>query len=1014
MKKNQISSLMRRNIATLGWGCMFVLLAAAGILGFQVAQGVTFQWSSVPWEGMLFAVLALTCLGTVCREKWFFRKEREVFLSLRLKREKGAIFLEVFSRLLMAGAFFLLLYLLNGRHMDSYQIVFFLPISILAAVIASQLTISSAAHRVFIWLARIMLVAYSYCNLIIHSYTRLTATALSAVLPVTSQVMSWVWILGVVLVIYQLRVNVRRGIVTCLIAGLLICTDQPGVAPLMLEFAGMIMLSDLLGKPATTAKVLLGAMLAYAVAVPLGLVFGWTENISMSFYYGEPRWAWGMNHTNLTALVIMTILLLIWYVFLQKHPLWTLAIFESAAAGILYSTNCRTVTVVLALFPLLVLFLTWVLKKNRTGWFALLVFLPVLFAAMSVIFLFQVPNITGGELDGNFMARFSIPYQAVREYGLHLFQTNVPFSYTIDNAFLHVLVFWGILPAAVIPILLTAAGWRFYKRRQYSELVLLALLMVYSLMENAVLRMPFGFALMLAAPHEAGTWSPSLLRSDEEMLEKEREEAQRSVSSLKHRQMGPMSYRQGLAMACAGYLLLASVMYWVVRKDWSETVVSNDPVNQDLLLPETDAGHELKQTFRIQADRLDRLVLRFDEEQQYQEDEREFTLMLMEDDRVLAEKRVPLATLPSDGRLIWTLEGMEEAVNGKQLLLLVRGEGGIRFWSGTTRSAGKYDIETATEEILTIGEEPAPGELVLEWTGVQYMPYSRWFWPLAAGLGLVLLGISLFAHYHRVTGNLTAINRAADLIRQYYYLLKTLVVRDFKVRYKASVLGVIWSFLNPLMMTVVYLFVFSTLFRSSILHFPVYLLSGIVLFNYFSEATNLGMQSIVGNAGLITKVYMPKYIFPISKALSSAINLVISLIPLLLMMMVTGVPLQRSLLLMPLLIIYLVIFCVGVSLILSTCMVYFRDIQFLWGILLTILNFFSPIFYPESIIPAQFIQLYHLNPLYQYLFFMRTIVIGGISPNPVTYLYCTLASFGTLAVGLYIFRRNQSSFVLHL
>ena len=110
--------------------------------------------------------------------------------------------------------------------------------------------------------------------------------------------------------------------------------------------------------------------------------------------------------------------------------------------------------------------------------------------------------------------------------------------------------------------------------------------------------------------------------------------------------------------------------------------------------------------------------------------------------------------------------------------------------------------------------------------------------PLVLAVGrrarIGLLGISLFAHYHRVTGNLTAINRAADLIRQYYYLLKTLVVRDFKVRYKASVLGVIWSFLNPLMMTVVYLFVFSTLFRSSILHFPVYLLSGIVLFNYFS------------------------------------------------------------------------------------------------------------------------------------------------------------------------------------
>ena len=145
------------------------------------------------------------------------------------------------------------------------------------------------------------------------------------------------------------------------------------------------------------------------------------------------------------------------------------------------------------------------------------------------------------------------------------------------------------------------------------------------------------------------------------------------------------------------------------------------------------------------------------------------------------------------------------------------------------------------------------------------------------------------------------------------------MVRDFKIKYKASVLGVLWSFLNPLLMTFVYMFVFSTLFRSSsIENFVVYLMSGIILFNYFSEATNLGMQSIVGNAGLITKVYMPKYILPISKVLSSAINLVISLIPLMIMMALTGVRFSKSLLLIPLVLVFLILFCVGVSLILAS------------------------------------------------------------------------------------------------
>ena len=140
----------------------------------------------------------------------------------------------------------------------------------------------------------------------------------------------------------------------------------------------------------------------------------------------------------------------------------------------------------------------------------------------------------------------------------------------------------------------------------------------------------------------------------------------------------------------------------------------------------------------------------------------------------------------------------------------------------------------------------------------------------------------------------------------------------------------------------------------------------------------------------------------------------ISLIPLLIMMALTGVHFHKSLLLIPLVMLFLIVFTIGVGLILAAIMVYFRDIQFIWGIFITILNFLSPIFYPESIIPARFITLYHMNPMYQYLFFMRTITLGGISPTPITYLYCILASMITLLLGLFIFRKSQSNFVLHL
>ena len=227
-------------------------------------------------------------------------------------------------------------------------------------------------------------------------------------------------------------------------------------------------------------------------------------------------------------------------------------------------------------------------------------------------------------------------------------------------------------------------------------------------------------------------------------------------------------------------------------------------------------------------------------------------------------------------------------------------------------------------------------------------------------------------------------------------------------------LGVLWSFLNPLLSMFVYLIVFSLIFRSNIEHFPAYLLTGIVLFNYFSESTSQGLGSIVVNRTLITKVYMPKMIYPLAKVLSAAVNLVISFIPMFIVMALTGVPFHKSLLLLPVAVGFLVTFCLGMTLILSTLNVFFRDTQFLWGIAVTILNFLTPIFYPESIIPAAFRTVYHMNPLYQIIYFMRCITVGGVSPAPLTYLYCFLASVIPLGIGVIVFRKNQDRFVLYL
>ena len=460
------------------------------------------------------------------------------------------------------------------------------------------------------------------------------------------------------------------------------------------------------------------------------------------------------------------------------------------------------------------------------------------------------------------------------------------------------------------------------------------------------------------------------------------------------------------------YGILASVLFWVVRDDWRKTLITTEPVNRDVLLPELTEEHEISQDFLTAADNLQTLTL-YTNKHPDASDESNLTVTFKSEGKELFSREIPYTHIPADGVLTVQMENDLLPPKGALATMMVQGEGKISLWSGSSRAAGKFQVGVETAGLRLDGK-PVDGELVLVQKGEVFLPYADYYWPVIGVLFLLLCGVILYCHSCTVRQKSNAINRGIALIKQYQYLLKTLVIRDFKVKYKASVLGILWSFLNPLLMTFVYMFVFSTLFRSSIENFVVYLMSGIILYNYFSEATNLGMQSIVGNAGLITKVYMPKYIFPISKVLSSGINLLISLIPLLIMMALTGVRFSKSLLLIPLVLLFLILFCVGVSLMLSAAMVYFRDIQFIWGIMLTILNFLSPIFYPESIIPARFLTLYHLNPMYQYLFFMRTITLGGISPTPITYLYCILASLGTLAIGLLVFRKSQSQFVLHL
>ena len=256
--------------------------------------------------------------------------------------------------------------------------------------------------------------------------------------------------------------------------------------------------------------------------------------------------------------------------------------------------------------------------------------------------------------------------------------------------------------------------------------------------------------------------------------------------------------------------------------------------------------------------------------------------------------------------------------------------------------------------------------------------------------------------------------RFFDAVRRYKFLMQQLISRDFKAKYKRSILGVLWSFLNPLFMMMIYYIVFSTIFQSDSNNFPVYLIIGIVCFNFFSEATNMALHSIVGNASLITKVYMPKYIFPVSRVLSSTVNLLLSLVPLFLVLLYTKTQINIRFVLIVFGLISLIALSLGVGMILSSLMVFFRDTQFLWGVIITMLNFGTPIFYPENIIPENFMPLFKMNPLYHIIRFIRTVIIDGVSPEPKAYLFCIIASIIPLLLGMYIFKKTQDKFILNL
>ena len=223
---------------------------------------------------------------------------------------------------------------------------------------------------------------------------------------------------------------------------------------------------------------------------------------------------------------------------------------------------------------------------------------------------------------------------------------------------------------------------------------------------------------------------------------------------------------------------------------------------------------------------------------------------------------------------------------------------------------------------------------------------------------------------------------------KYRDLVRQLVMKDIKLKYRRSFLGYLWSVLNPLMVMVVMYLVFSHMFRFDVKNYPSYLIIGQTLFTFMTEATNQAIFSITGNGALLRKIYVPKYIFTLSKVTGSLVNLLFSMGAMLIVFIFTKVEFSAYMLLIPVVLMQLYLFCLGLGLLLAQAAVFFRDIQYIYSVLITAWTYLTPLFYPIEQLPKAMQKAVSLcNPMYHYITQFRTLVLYEKMPDVQTFLY---------------------------
>lgn len=251
-------------------------------------------------------------------------------------------------------------------------------------------------------------------------------------------------------------------------------------------------------------------------------------------------------------------------------------------------------------------------------------------------------------------------------------------------------------------------------------------------------------------------------------------------------------------------------------------------------------------------------------------------------------------------------------------------------------------------------------------------------------------------------------------LKRHQFLFEELVKRDFTKKYKRTILGMAWSIISPLVNLLIMWLVFNNFFGNNVDHYAIYLFSGQLVYSYFTDATNLGMNSLVGNAGIFTKVNVPKYLFLFSQNVSSLINFGLTLIIYFIFVVIDGIPFTWKFILLIYPIICLVIFNLGMGLILSALMVFFRDMQYLWGIMTQLLMWMSAIFYTIDNYTYQAQCAFLANPIYLYIRYFRKIVIDGAVPTIQFHLLAAADAAIVFAIGCYMYKKYNHEFLYYV